>query len=51
VNVRVVRATLHQLHTLLRDEWVEFTLKVVAHCTTQLRGSVQDLSRNLPRSE
>jgi len=35
VNVRVVRATLHKLHTLLRDEWVEFTFKVVAHCIRQ----------------
>jgi hypothetical protein len=24
LNVRVVRATLHQLHTFLRDEWAEF---------------------------
>jgi hypothetical protein len=35
VNVRVVRATLHQLHTLLRDEWVQFTLNLVVHSTGQ----------------
>jgi len=36
---------------LLRDEWVELTFNLVVHCTRQWRGSVQDLSRNLPRSE
>ena len=44
----MVRATLHRLHRLFRDEWIEFTITyVVCASDATVGGLVQDQSRNL----